>query len=109
MVRDNRKETSTPLPSITNTTTTRNVLFFIVPALSATMTASSGPSSASITSSITFTCCVHFLTIVEGLAAEKDGMLDGVNDVIKLDIMDCILILVFPTEQFARKAHVPTS
>ena len=103
-----RKETIKPSPSVTNTTsdtTSTKRLSFLVPALSATMTASSGPSSTSIT----ITCGFRFLAIVEGLVAKNEEMLDGFNHVIALDDMECKLNLVFPTEQYGRKAHIRTS
>ena len=60
------------------------------------MTASVGSSSWS---SISITCSFLFLAIVEGLAAKNEVMLDGFNDGIALDDLDCKLKLAIPTEQ----------
>ena len=74
-----------------------------VPALSTTMTASVGCSSSA---SISITCSFLFLAIVEGLVAKNEVMLDGFNDGIAPDDMDCKLNLAIPTEQERHMAKV---
>ena len=69
---------------ITNTTSTMRLLFSVA-ALSATLTAGLGPSSASIT----ITGGLRFLAIVEGLAANNVALLDDFSDIIAPGYMDC--------------------
>ena len=71
-------------------------------ALSTTMTARSGPSSAFITITYGF----RFLAIAKGLAAKDEVMLEGFNDVVAIEDMNCKSNWVVLTYQEGHKAHI---